>query len=81
MSTSRKHYQSAYRLARMVRHFGRPDTKVRVGFVRYGSSIMWAAFWCLAQRRAFPPRYHWQNARRGEIFRSSRKLRSWDIPL
>jgi len=81
MSSIREHYEAAYQLARKVQ--GRNMRKEDLAGRLYPHSItpLWAAFWSLAQRKAYPPRYHWHNARRGEIFRSSRYLRMHDIPF
>ena len=79
MSTARQQYLQMYRLARMVKTFTGYEPRVRRAFETHSNRVIWLAFWSLAQRRAFPPIYHWQNARRGVFFRSSRKLREYGV--
>lgn len=81
MSNAKREYRDMYRLARKVKTFTGKESEVKRAFDTYSQRVIWLAFWSLAQRKAFPNRYHWQNARRGEIFRSSRTLRNWDIPF
>jgi len=81
MSSAKQQYQMGYQLARKVRHRPGPLNLTTERFQRVGLSMFWRAFWSLEQRRAYPPRYHWENARRGEIFRSSLYLRYHDIPF